>query len=406
MPTFTYRAYRNTGAVEAGSFEADDIRDASRQLHEAQKRPFVLEQLPDRDIRRLGFLARGWFAVQPSVNFGKLFSELSSLLEAGFSPMAALRIVASAEASKTEQARLMAIVNDLANGQSFSQAFASLPGLPSEVVPMLASGESSGKLTQVVSQLAESSERQAEWRSTIVETLTYPIFLVFMVLAATLFLALFLMPAIEPLFDAGAGERPIIVTLFSSLGQLLRGKWITILAVAVSLAVLTGLAARLPSSRRAMWNAFYRLPVVGRLMRDVAVIRYLQTLALMMGNAVPMIDALKLAGATSAVPDLQIRFDTIREEVAKGGRLNMACRGARLFNDPTITLIEIGEEGNNLPAVLKQASVLLDKKLKKSVKRFTTFLGPAITIAMGVLIGGLVVSVMTALLSVNDMALG
>ncbi|MCR4265787.1 type II secretion system F family protein [Nitratireductor sp. ZSWI3] len=405
MPVFSYRAYRPGGTVEAGRIEAENLQDASQQLLRVHKRPFSLEEIGARSTVLGRLRTPREISGQRSLNLGKLFSELSVLLDAGFTPVAALRIAASAESSPGARAKLSAIADELANGRSFSQAFAGLVQLPAEVRPMLASGESSGKIAEVISGLAESYRYRAEQRSAMLEALAYPAFLVLVIMGAVLFITLFLIPAIEPLFETDRASMPTTLMVFSLLGRLLNERWMVILTVVVAAGAGFLAAARSPAGRRISWNCLLHVPVVGRLIRETAIVRYLQVLSLLMGNSVPMIDALKLAAETCSVPNLQQRLSGIREDVAKGKRLNEACKQAGVFGGSTITLIEIGEEANNLPAVLRKASSLLDTQLKRSVGRLVTFLTPAITIFMGLMVGGLVVSVMTALLSINEVAL-
>jgi general secretion pathway protein F len=138
--------------------------------------------------------------------------------------------------------------------------------------------------------------------------------------------------------------------------------------------------------------------------RESAIVRYLDALSLLTENGVAMIESLRLAALTCSGPEIGERIQTVGSFVANGERLKTAFEKTSIFDGPTLTLVGIGEESNSLPLLLKRASVLVETRLKKSIDRMVTFLTPAITIALGLLIGGLVVSVMTALLSINDIA--
>jgi general secretion pathway protein F len=403
MPSFAYRAYLQDGSPEAGVIEAADQREASRKLAQANRRPFSLHELTTG--RRAPAAARNrWWEFRRPTDLTKLLSELAVLLDAGFNVAAALRIVASAERSAEGRVRLLAISDQIASGRSLSQAFATLPELPSEMSAMIASGESSGRIAQVIARMSEGYRYRAERRAAVIEALVYPAFLIVMVIAAFLFLSLFLMPAIEPVFDTGTVEKPLVVKLLSGVGRLLSEDGPVVLSSIATIIAFAFLALRRPAGRLLVSKATLGLPFIGRLFRDTAIVRYLDTLSLLTENGVAMIESLRLAALTCSVPDLRRNLEMAGDEVANGERLQAAFAKAKIFDGPTLTLIGIGEESNSLPLLLKRSSVLVETRLRRSIDRTVTFLTPAITIALGLMIGGLVVSVMTALLSINEIA--
>lgn len=404
MASFAYRAYLENGSAETGVIEAADRRDASRKLTRSNKRPFALHEVNARTAGADAMAAPPWWTFRRKTDLTKLLGELSVLLDAGFNVAAALRIVASAEASPHDRTRLLAVSDQIANGKSFSEAFASLPELPAEMSAMIASGESSGKIAQVIARMAEGYRYRAERRSAIIEALVYPAFLVVMVIGAFLFLSLFLMPAIEPVFESGTVEKPLVVKLLAGFGRLLTENGSALLASLVAVVGVVFLLLRRPAGRLLMSKAGLALPVVGRVRRESAVVRYLDTLSLLTENGVAMIESLRLSALTCTVPDMRQRLESVRDDVANGERLQAAFNKTGIFDGPTLTLVGIGEESNSLPLLLKRASMLVETRLKRSIDRMVTFLTPAITIGLGLMIGGLVVSVMTALLSINEIA--
>ncbi len=402
MASFTYRAYLTDGSPEAGRIDAADSHDAARKLLQAGKRPFALTEL---DVAGSAQQANAlWWQIRRTPDLAKLLSELSVLLEAGFNVPAALRIFATAEASGHHRTQLLTISDQIANGKSFSEAFSTLPGLPSTMGAMIASGESSGRIVEVIARMAEDHRYRAERRSAILGALAYPAFLVLMIIAAVLFLSLFLMPAIEPIFEAGTAQKPVVVALFSGLGRLLSGHAVAIVCGVLVSALGATLLWQRPAGRLAIARLLLKMPILGRLRRDNAVATYLHTLSLLMENDVAMIEALRLAALTCSIPDMKARFASVRDGVATGERLQDACKKTGMFSDATLTLVGIGEESNRLPTLLRRASALVEAKVKRRIDQLVTFLTPAITIALGLTVGGLFVSVMTALLSVNEVA--
>jgi general secretion pathway protein F len=247
MASFAYQAYLDDGSLETGVLQAADLRDASRKLAQAHKRPFALDELAGE--RAAAVAVRPWWELRRSTDLTKLLSELSVLLDAGFNVAGALRIIASAEASTHHRTRLLAISDQIADGKSLSEAFASLSGIAPNVSAILASGESSGKIAEVVAKLSEAYRYRAERRAAINEALAYPAFLVVMVIAAFLFLSLFLMPAIEPVFDSGTVEKPIVVSLLSGFGKLITEQWPVVLGFVLAAGASVFMMLRRPGGR-------------------------------------------------------------------------------------------------------------------------------------------------------------
>ena len=327
------------------------------------------------------------------------------LLQAGFNAAAALRVLASAEASAPERARLERISDEIATGRSLSQAFTLLPGMTAEVSAAITAGEASGRIAEVVARMADIGKERALRRAAVRDALVYPGFLLLMVVAAFLFLSLFLMPAIEPIFESGTMAKPLVVSLLSAFGGIIREHGPAIASLGLAGAALLTLLANRPSGKALLSHVLLRLPVVGPLRRQAALLRFLDTLSLLSGNGVPLIEALKLAADTCPLPAIQTRLHAIRDYVASGERLQPAFAATKLFDAPTLTLVGIGEESNSLSPLLKRASGLIEARLKTRLDRIVTFLTPAITVGLGLLIGTLVVSVMTALLSMNQIAI-
>lgn len=406
MTAFSYRAYLASGAIESGVVQALDQREASRKLSQENKRPFLLKPLAD-EAQSLGQASLGqpWWKLHRAPDIAKLLTDLSVLLQAGFSAATALRVLASAEASVSDRTRLERVSDEITTGRSLAQAFAALPGVTPEVSATIAAGEASGTIAEVVARMGDIHSERARRRAAIRDALIYPAFLLLMVVAAFFFLALFLMPAIEPVFASGTVEKPFVVTILSASGTLIRGHGAALAALGAVATMIAALLLARPSGKVWLSRLVLVLPVVGSLRRQAVLVRFLDTLSLLSGSNVALIEALRLAADTCSLPTIRTRLQEIGERVANGEHLQPAFRATGLFDAPTLTLIGIGEESNSLSPLFKRASALIEARLKTTLDRMIVFLTPAITIGLGLLIGTLVVSVMTALLSMNEIAI-
>jgi general secretion pathway protein F len=398
MPSFAYKAYLPNGSSETGVVEAKDTREAGRKLSRAEKLAFHLAELGTSGVgtaedRTLRFGRRA--------NLARIFADLSALLNAGFNISSALEVVTASETANIENKRLKAAGEALADGKPFSAALASWPETKPDMLAMVAAGESSGKLGEVINRLSDNLNQQALRRSQLIEALLYPAFLLAMVVAAIFFLALFLVPAIDPIFETGSVAKPIAIKILSGFGESIRSYWPLLISAAGGLGILIVLG----SPRTWISRVQIRLPFIGPLLVASASATYLHCLSLLAKTGVPILQALKLAAMACPNADMQERLLSVQTNVANGERLTFAFEKAGVFDASTLSLIALGEESNNLSPLTERAAILLEAQSKRKLDRMATFLTPAITIILGLLVGGLVISVMTALLSINDAAI-
>lgn len=402
MPTYRYRAYLADGTDESGLLEAATKQDAARELNKRGRRSYYLApSKTDQSAARPSSFASFSQKVKPE----RLFSDLSVLLNAGFTIDRALAAVIASESNRARQGQLQSVQDLIVSGRSVAEAFATLRAMSPTTVALLSSGERSGRIALVCEKLAESYQASARRKAAIIEALTYPAFLLIVMVGALFVLAAVLVPALEPIFEGSTSDKPLVMSMLSSL----RNTFIDYPAV-FPLIVLICLLAFLGLSqsvrvRNLASEALLKTPLLGPLIKRTAVARYLQTLSLLLANGVTMLDALKLAGDTVAQAGLRPHFADIKENVANGSKLNDAIASQPLFEKATVSLISIGEEANALPAVLERAADMLQMRVTSQIEALLKLLTPIMTISLGFVVGSLVVSVMTTILSINDLAL-
>lgn len=403
MPAFDYRAYLADGATETGVVDAPSRQEAARRLAQQGRRPFHLAP-DDRGSTRL-LQPTGRFGLTKRVDLGELFAELSVLLNAGFTIDRALGAVISGESNAQRRKQLQAVLDVTTSGRSIAEAFLTLPGISADVAALLASGERSGKMAYSCQRLAENFEARAKRRTAIIEALTYPAFLLVVMFGALIILATVLVPALEPIFEGSSAPRPFTMRMLSALGTVFSEYPFVFPLVALIGLLVYLLASRSPAARNVLSRWSLKIPLLGPLITNAVLARYLETLSLLLGNGVTMSEALRLAGAISRHGPLRASFSIMEEEVANGARLHAAALKADVFDNPTLSLISLGDDANALPVVLDRAGKMLQSALTRRIDTLLKLLTPAMTISLGFLVGSLVVSVMTTILSINDLAL-
>lgn len=404
---FQYRAYLKDGRSDAGELDAASKQDALRLL--ASKGLSVFE-LSEAKLRASAAdpdtLRRSRVSFSGShVNFSKLFSDLALLTGAGLTVTQSLRSMRSTETQAAQHTAIIGLLDKMGSGASAAASFAEIKSIPPESLGMISSGENAGRMAEIFAALAAQYEERAKLKAQLLDALAYPLFLVILMIAAILVLTFALVPSIAPIFENTGQSAPFIVTVLSSLRTgLTSGIAMAVLAAAALLLLLTFL----PSIRAAASVAFHKfthnLPLIGPIVRKSAQARYLSSFALLIGNGAPIAKALELAALSAVIPAFRPVLLSVRDSVSTGEKLPAALKRSGLFDQRIISLIAVGDEANRLPAVSKRAAQILESEAQKAIMRHTAMLTPLMTIIMGLLIGGLVISVMTALLSINEIA--
>ncbi len=405
---FRYRAYLADGRPVAGDVDAADRQDALRQLATQGKSVFELVEKTSKEVKPKSGrkTSRSFTFLQSRFDAAQLFSDLALLTEAGLNITQALRSVASTEVTVEQRKVVSELLASMSTGTSAAVAFGAIKSIPADSLGLVASGESAGRLPEVFRALATQYDERAKLRSQLLNALGYPLFLFVLMILAILVLIFLLVPAIEPIFQNADRAPPIIVSILSGLRRWLTGGFI----FAGPIAVITLLVAYLlPAPRARLSNSMsrlvVRLPFIGTVIQKTALSRYLSSLSLLLSNGTSMSKALALAATSVSSVNLRARLLAIRDRVATGERLPAALESCHLFDERIISLISVGDEANRLAVVTKRAANILDSEAQATTNRFIAVLTPAMTITLGLLVGGLVVSVMTALLSINEIVI-
>ena len=383
--TFTYTGYDASGARLTGHVEGTDraacLADlAARRIEIIRLEP--AEKRVKRDhARPLGGRRR--------VDLETRLADWAMLVEARV-PLA--DAIATGGHASSDSA-LAEVHRRVTAGRPLAEAFEALPGLPSEAPALLTAAERSGDLAPALSALALSLRRTRERRAALLEAIAYPAFLVAMMVIAIIALAFVLAPALLPLFD-GEAEPPLVLVLLDGLGWALADPFVVGL-VGLGLGVLV-----LTVRRRGV----AALPVLSGAIVTEGRARYLETLASLVAHRVPLAVALEAAGATAPLACSSALL-TVRDEVTGGRSLHEALRRSGAFDDRVVALIEVGERSSDLARVLARAGELLRTEAETRMMRLVSIATPAMTIAIGGLVGWLVVSVMSALLGANELVL-
>lgn len=399
MPVFSYSAYDATGELRQGTVEAADAATAHGQLGRAGVRAFALEEDKRAAMRR--FVGLRGSPVSDKV-IHRFFGDLTDLLEAGFRPREAIAVIRSASTGALHKF-VSTLAERLDAGEPFSRALEQTAHERPRLVALVAVGERAGNLATIARSIADTFETDFKRRKQLAEALAYPVFLLLMIMFALVFLALVLVPALQPVFEAAAIETPAGLRILSAVhGALTGGGWLLpVILGGVGIVVL--LFRR--SGDRIIEVGASRSKLVARLFHGRDLIAFCEALALLVGGGVDVPEALRLSAPACRSRAVKAGILRARTDLTAGKGLADALRTALPLDETALGLIRIGAESNQLPVVLRRVAAAGTAARDAWIRRGLAILTPTVTILMGLFIGGLIVSVMGALLSLNDLAI-
>jgi len=271
---------------------------------------------------------------------------------------------------------------------------------------MVSAGESSGTLPLILERLANLLERQAQVRGKVLSTLAYPIVLALVAAFVVFALMIFVVPRVVEQFQDVGQELPLLTRLVIGLSEFLSAYWWTLLLLIAASALLGGRALKEEGIRMKFDALLLRLPLIGRLIRDLHAARMARTLSTMVASRLPLLEGLKLTAATVHNRVLRAASVQIAEAIRTGGSLAGALRKAGVFPPLLVYLAASGEASGRLDLMLERAADYLDREFDAFTSTALSLLEPFIIIVMGVVVALIVLSILLPILQLDTLAGG
>jgi general secretion pathway protein F len=406
MPLFRYRAYGEAGDLAEGRIDAVSVEAAEALLGAQGLTPFRLEALSDVKVpwwKRELFSASG-----PGRADLVLFTrEFAELYVSGIPLDDCLRILCD-EATKAAMRRIAApLLAGVLDGSTLADAMQQQPRFFSaEYLNVVRAGEISGTLAQAFEELADLMERRVAIDARVRSALTYPFVLIGLAAVSIGVVVGVLVPSIAPIFAESGKPMPQSLQILVSL----RDDWLLLVVGFAALAAFGfGILAfiRNAPSRQLAYDGYkLRLPAVGAFLLQKETARFARTLGTLLKAGVPLLQASVSAQAVVHNRTIAAKIDQAVGMVREGSSLHSALRYEDTFPPVVLRMISVGEETAKLDRMLLRAAVMFEDRTQRSVDNLMSLLTPALTLLIAGLVGGLVLTVMSAILSINELAAG
>ena len=400
MPSFAYRALTAKGEMVAGVLDAPSADFVVERVLGLGLIP--IDGDAPASAPAAAVLRRG---ARPRPEDIVIFSrDFALLLRTGARINDALDLMAN----DRELGRMRPVAAELHEAVLGGQSFAEALGKRADVfaplyIALVGLGEQTAMLPSILESIAAEGARAEALRRRIVDALRYPAFLLLAACGVLTFFLTFVLPQFASVFsDFNAKPDPVLAT-FLALSAALRENGALYGAIVGAVVLTLALAWRNPRARGRLIELGGRLPFVGAALEHHRTILFCRNLALLLSGGVTLSSALRILVDVMAATGAQGRWSRLVDKVRRGGKLSEALGQESLLPAMAVRTLRLGEETNQLAALAARVADYSEARLDRSIERIVGVVGPAAIIVISAIVGGLIVSVMTALLSVNQM---
>jgi general secretion pathway protein F len=401
MPNFRYRALTRTGEMVNGSISAASAAEVAERIEYLGL--ILIETAAEQGMVAVS-RATGAFFNQPRPGDVTILTrDLALLLKAGARLDDALDLLVSAKDIGRLRAVVAKIRGDIMGGESLANALARHPHLfPPIYVALVQVGETSGKLAAMLELIGNERVRAEALRRKLVDALQYPAFVLLAACGVLVFFITFVLPQFSAVLRDFGAQTDTVITTFFALSDFARQHGEALGAAAAAIIAGGMIVLRRPRVRSVLAAEFSRLPGLSQMFTFHRAALFCRNLGILLGSDVALTSSLRILVDIMAATGRGAAWMAAADRVRHGGRLSDALAAAGTLPPMAVRMLRLGEETGQLPALSGRVADFYEAKLQRSLDRLVAVVGPAAIILISVVVGGLIVSVMTALLSVSQ----
>jgi general secretion pathway protein F len=423
---FIYKAATYEGKVRHGKILARDEKSAVAKI-QAQGLVPLSVFLPDTDVRETS----GPGSASPVVGsemkraFSRLagfkpvlgrrvrtrdlimFSEhLSTMLKAGITLNKCLIILADLTENKAFARIILDVHNQIREGSSLYQALEKHPDVfPAVFVSMVRAGETGGVLDLVLKRVSEFLEEIQKLKDYLLSSMIYPAILGLTAFVSLLIMLIVVVPRFAEIFTDMGVDLPLATSLMLMAGNFLQSNWWILVIIAGACFFLFKYLIHTPKGRH-WWDRFkLGLPVIGPILLKIEIARFSKTLGTLLSSGVSILAAMNIVKGVVVNSSLKMSLDKVYDELKQGRMLSGSLERHNVFPSLAVNMLGVGEESGNMPEMLEKVGEMYDKDLKVAIKSFTSLFEPLVILVMGLVIGAMVVSMLLAIFSLNELGI-
>jgi general secretion pathway protein F len=402
MPFFEYKAVAPSGETVQGTMEAASVDMVVLKLQEAGNIPLQAREAGTGgfSLNALRMGRRG----MSSREVGQFTQQMATLLGAGLPLDRSLQVLMELSENERVKRTVTEIRDHVREGGSLSDALEKQHGAFSRLyVNMVRAGEIGGTLDATLSRLSDYLERSRDLKDSVISALIYPIILLVLAAGSLILLLVYVIPQFTPIFEELGGDLPLITKIVLGVGEVLQKFWWALILVGF-IAVTQFRRMMANEEKRFIWDGrVLGFKWVGDLVAKIETARLTRTLGTLLSNGVPLLSALSIARNVIGNTVMRKDISDASREVKTGGGLARNLSKSGRFPRFALQMISVGEETGQLDSMLMKVSDTYDIEVRNTIERLLSIFTPVVTLLLALLIGTIVLSVLLAILSINDL---
>lgn len=401
MAYFKYKAVDRGGKLVEGSVEQASVEAVADWLaREGMTALSIAAQTGRSGEQKASMARRGGGKVRDRVlHFTR---ELSVMLSSGLPLDRSLGILEELSDPATRE-MVHELRMEVRKGRGLADAFAARPEFTPFYISMIRAGEASGSLEGSLIRMTEYLERAKALRQMISSAMTYPMILLSVAILSLVFLLAYVVPSFADLFTDMGGTLPAPTRVVMALGDFMANWWFLVLGAVFGGHALTRQMLKKESVKARLDQSMLRWPLVGELVRNLETSRFSRTLGVLLQGGVPLVGALGIARETIGNRVLRAHVDVAVVELKEGKSLSASLLSSGSFPPLAVHMMQVGEETGRLEEMLLKVAGIYEDEVSAVTKRLLALLEPALILTLGVLIAGIIVSILLGILGVNEL---
>ncbi|MCG8567286.1 MAG: type II secretion system F family protein [Desulfobacterales bacterium] len=397
LVTYQWKGTNPKGRKIKGEMDADTSDQVRQSLERRKITPTKIKKKPKDLFENVSFL-------QPKVQEKDLIvfaRQFSTMIDAGLPLLQCLEILYSQQTNPTFKRVLRQIKESVESGETFADSLRRFPKVFSDLfINMIAAGEAGGILDTILNRLSNYMEKMARLKKQIKGAMTYPLVTLFVAAAVVAIILVFVIPVFEELFVDMGGSLPgptvfvmaLSEFLVQNIGYMILGLFIFIFAVKKFYDTERG--------KVVLDELLLRLPVVGILIRKIAVAKFTRTTATMISSGVSILETLEIVGRTAGNKTIEAAIKDVRIGIAEGRSMADPLMESGVFPSMVCSMIAVGETTGALDVMMEKIADFYDTEVDQSIKNLTDLIEPMMLVLLGGIVGGLVISMYLPIFSI------
>ncbi len=401
MPAFKYLAFDNRGKKREGIVSADSLSAAISTLKEKGLYPDTIEKVSDNKSDRVfGVIAKRFFRISQRER-ADVFFQLATLVNTSMPLTEALTVVAEQSSNKRLKAILVEIRDKVSEGVRFSEALSGFEEVfLKQYIKMIEIAERTGKLPEILFKIAQREEERSSFNQKIAPVVLYPLFVMLFGTGVVIFLLGYVVPKMQKIFESFHQKLPFITRLLVNIGVFINNSMPIILILILVFFLLINVAyLKVEVFRKKIDSFLLKIPIY----RKVAVSQFVSNLSFQLDAFIPLVDAVISSSETVGNVVFREKLLKVADKINQGMAVEKAFEEAGIFDKMLISSIATGRKSGRLPDFIRRIANYYEKKIDLNIKTTLSVLEPLTILALGTVVGFIVMAIMVPLFSINQL---